>query len=141
MSSSEKNNQIAVDFFDSAWNKGDFSVLDRLLAPKAIDHSPLGSEEGAEGFKGIISSFRAGMPNLVMTIADEIYSGDRVVHSWVIKGTHTGDRLMGVPATNKELTLSGMTIVRIEDDIIQERWTNLDMLGLLTQLGIVPPMG
>jgi hypothetical protein len=34
-----------------------------------------------------------------------------------------------------------MTIVRIEDDIIQERWTNLDMLGLLTQLGIVPPMG
>jgi predicted SnoaL-like aldol condensation-catalyzing enzyme len=126
MSSSEKNNQIAVEFFDSAWNKGDFTVLDRLLAPKAIDHSPLGSEEGAEGFKGIISSFRAGMPNLAMTISDEIYSGDRVVHSWVIKGTHTGDRLMGV---------------RIEDDIIQERWTNLDMLGLLTQLGIVPPMG
>ncbi len=114
---------------------------DHCAQRKAIDHSPLGSEEGAEGFKGIISSFRAGMPNLAMTIADEIYSGDRVVHSWVIKGTHTGDRLMGVPATNKELTLSGMTIVRIEDDIIQERWTNLDMLGLLTQLGIVPPMG
>ena len=31
----EENNAIAVRFFDSVWNKGDFSVLDTLIASDA----------------------------------------------------------------------------------------------------------
>jgi steroid delta-isomerase-like uncharacterized protein len=134
-----ENNDIAVQMFEGAWNKGDFTVIDKLIKADAIDHSPLGSEKGSEGFKAIIGMFRGAMPDLKMSIEDEIYSGDRVVHSWKIQGKHTGAPLFGVPPSDKDLTLTGITIVRIEDGKIAERWTQLDQLGLLQQLGVIPP--
>ena len=39
--SPEANNAIAEKFFNSVWNKGDFSVLDTLIAPDADDHLSL----------------------------------------------------------------------------------------------------
>jgi predicted ester cyclase len=83
--------------------------------------------------------FRGAMPDLKMSIEDEVYSGDRVVHSWKIQGKHTGTPLFGVPTTGKDLTLTGITIVRLENGKIVERWTQLDQLGLLQQLGVIPP--
>jgi steroid delta-isomerase-like uncharacterized protein len=136
-----ENNAIAVRMFEGAWNEGDFSVIDELIKADAVDHSPLGSETGSEGFKNIIGMFRGGMPDLKMSIQDEIYSGDRVVHSWKIQGKHTGTPLLGVPAGGKDITLTGITIVRLEDGKIAERWTQLDQLGLLQQLGVIPPAG
>jgi steroid delta-isomerase-like uncharacterized protein len=136
-----ENNDIAVRMFEGAWNEGDFTVIDELIKPDAIDHSPLGSETGSEGFKSIIGMFRGSLPNLKMSIQDEIYSSDRVVHSWKIQGKHTGTPLFGVPADGKEITLTGITIVRLEDGKIAERWTQLDQLGLLQQLGVIPPTG
>ena len=137
----EENNAIAVRMFEGAWNEGDFSVIDELIKADAIDHSPLGSETGSEGFKNIIGMFRGALPGLEMSIQDEIYSGDRVVHSWKIQGEHTGTPLFGVEADGKEITLTGITIVRIEDGKIAERWTQLDQLGLMQQLGLIPPAG
>lgn len=141
MALAEANNAIAVEMFEGAWNEGDLSVVDRLIAPDAIDHSPIGSEEGSEGFKNIITSFRAAMPDVVMTVEDEIYSGNRVVHRWTVEGTHTGEPLFGIPASGEPIRLTGITIVRVEDGQIQERWTQLDQLGLLQQLGIIPTPG
>ncbi|MEO1619448.1 MAG: ester cyclase, partial [Cyanobacteria bacterium J06632_3] len=62
-------------------------------------------------------------------------------HSWKIQGEHTGTPLFGVEADGKEITLTGITIVRIEDGKIAERWTQLDQLGLMQQLGLIPPAG
>ena len=135
------NNQIALDMFDPAWNEGDLSVVDRLIAPNALDHSPLATEEGSEGFKRIIGAFRAAMPDLHMSVEDEIYLGDRVVHRWRVEGTHTGAPLFGVAPSGNTIVLTGITIVRIEDGLIQERWTQLDQLGLQQQLGLLPRPG
>ncbi|MFN2203211.1 MAG: ester cyclase [Caldilineaceae bacterium] len=139
--SPEQNNAIAEKFFDSVWNKGDFSVLDSLIAPDADDHSTVGgipkTEKGSASFRAIVSMFRAAMPDIHLTIDDEVYAGDKVVHRWTLKGTDTGG-VMGAPATGKELTFTGTTIVRMEDGKIVERWANVDELGLLQQLGLAP---
>jgi predicted ester cyclase len=47
---------------------------------------------------------------------------------------------MGIPATGKQVTLSGIDILRIENGKIAERWAEYDNLGLLQQLGVVPEM-
>jgi steroid delta-isomerase-like uncharacterized protein len=137
----EMNNAIAVRFFDSVWNKGDFSVLDTLIAPDALDHSTVGgqpkTEKGSASFRGIVSMFRNAMPDIKLTIEDEVYAGDRVVHRWTLTGTDTGG-VMGMPPSGKELTFSGTTIVRMEEGKIVERWANVDELGLLQQLGVAP---
>lgn len=56
------------------------------------------------------------------------------------RGTHLGD-LLGIPASGKQVTMEGITILRIEEGKIVERWGRIDALGLLQQLGVIPPLG
>jgi steroid delta-isomerase-like uncharacterized protein len=143
-STPEENNRIAEQFFNSVWSKGDFSVLDTLVAPDALDHSTVGglpsTERGSEHFRQIVTMFRHAMPDIQLTIDDEIYAGDKVVHRWTLNGTDTGG-VMGMPPSGKKLSFTGTTIVRMENGKIVERWANVDELGLLQQLGVVPMPG
>jgi predicted ester cyclase len=138
----EQNNRIAVHFFEAAWNRGDFSRIDEYVTPNAIDHSTVGgkdkAERGSASFQQIVGMFRQAMPDIKLSIDDEIYAGDKVVHRWRLSGTDTGG-VMGMPPSNKPLTFSGTTIVRMAEGKIVERWANVDELGLLQQLGVVPP--
>ncbi|NTW01686.1 MAG: ester cyclase [Oscillochloris sp.] len=138
----EQNNKIATRFFEAVWNRGDFSALDEYVAPDAIDHSTVGgkdkAERGSASFRQIVGMFRNAMPDIKLTIDDMIYVGDKVVHRWHLTGTDKGG-VMGMPPSNKSLTFSGTTIVRMADGKIVERWANVDELGLLQQLGVVPP--
>ena len=69
---------------------------------------------------------------------DEIFSaGDRVVTRWTGTGTHVGE-LMGIPATDRPISVEAITIHRIEDGKIAEEWAVWDALGLLVQIGAVP---
>ncbi len=45
---------------------------------------------------------------------------------------------MGMPPSGKQLTFTGITTVRMANGKIVERWANVDELGLLQQLGVVP---
>jgi predicted ester cyclase len=136
----EENNAICMEFFESAWNQG--IVRADLLTDDALDHSTVAgsvkTERGPGSFQGIVGMFRAGMPDVKLTVEDAIYTGDKVVHRWRLDGTNTGS-MMGIPPTNKALVLRGTTTVRLESGKIAERWANVDELGLLQQLGVVPP--
>jgi len=140
----EENNATAVRFFDCAWNRGDFSVLDELLTSDSMDYSTLHGqpEQGSDSFRQIISSFRTAFPDIHLTIDDEIFTADKVVHRWTLTGTHTGPFMGGLPPTGKKVEFTGTTIVQMKDGRIAARWSNLDMLRLLQQLGIAPvPVG
>jgi steroid delta-isomerase-like uncharacterized protein len=136
----EQNNKIAERFFEEIWNNGNFAVIDELTTPDAIDHSTVSgkTEKGSESFKQIVSMFRSAMPDIHLTIDDEIYADDKVVHRWTLRGTHK-NQLFGITPTDKMLAFTGTTIVRVEDGKIVERWANVDELALLRQLGVVPP--
>lgn len=134
-----ENNALVVKVYNGAWNQGKLELLDQYITPDGLDHSPLSTEKGTAGFKKIISSFRNAMPGLKLTIEDEIYNKDRVVHRWKVQGKHTAAPLFGVPASGKEITLTGVSILRLENGKIAERWSSLDQFGLLTQLGVIPP--
>lgn len=136
----QENKAIVHRFFQGAWNDFDLSLADQYIAPDSIDHSPLPGHPptGPESFKAIINMFHNGLSNLHMNTDDEIAEGDRVVHRWTLRGTNTGE-LFGVPPTSKEIVMTGTTVVRVVDGKIVERWTNLDELGLLRQLGVIPP--
>ena len=54
-----------------------------------------------------------------------------------MRGTHRGD-FFGLPATGREVTLTGVHIMRVADGKIVEHWGSNDDLGLMRQLGAIP---
>ena len=45
---------------------------------------------------------------------------------------------MGIPATGKPVTLTGITIFRIAGNKIVEEWTEMNQMSLMQQLGVIP---
>jgi predicted ester cyclase len=78
-------------------------------------------------------------PDFHITVDEMIAEGDKVAARWTATLTHEGE-FMGIPPTGVQATISGMVIYRFADGKIVEIWHIGDSLGLLQQLGVVPPM-
>jgi steroid delta-isomerase-like uncharacterized protein len=114
------------------------AIFDELLAPNFILHNaPPNLPPGPDGFKVLIGMFRSAFPDYKDTLEDIIAADDKVVVRWTFRGTHQGE-FLGVPATNKLATTHGTSIFRISAGKIKDDWTNIDLLGLLQQLGATP---
>jgi steroid delta-isomerase-like uncharacterized protein len=139
--SAESNKALSRRLLDEAFNAGNMGVVDEVLAPDVVNHDPAlpAPSVGLDAAKANIQGYRTGFPDLRITIEEQIADGDRVATRWSAKGTHEGE-LMGMPATGKQATVTGITIDRIVDGKIAESWTNWDTLGMLQQLGVVPAM-
>ena len=83
---------------------------------------------------------RTAWSDLHFTVEDLVAEGDKVALHWSCSGTHTGE-WMGIPPTGKRVTWSGIGIHRVVGGKIVESWDMVDNLGLMQQLGIVPPPG
>jgi steroid delta-isomerase-like uncharacterized protein len=127
-------------FFEEIWSQGAFDRVDELVAPDYVGY-PSGPEKTVRGPQGVseyIGRLREGVPDLTVTVEDQLADGDKVATRWTAHGTHDGE-LMGLDPTGRTATVTGITIHRIEDGRqIVEGWTNWDMLGLLHQLGAAP---
>jgi steroid delta-isomerase-like uncharacterized protein len=134
---SEQNKAIARRLFQAV-EASDQAALKELLAPDFIAHQtgPPGPLN-REAFLGGISAASASFSDQHYTIEDQIAEGDKVVTRVAWQGTHSGD-FQGVPPTGKQLIGGGVAIEHIKDGRIVERWANLDLLGLLQQLGLFP---
>lgn len=53
-----------------------------------------------------------------------------------IYATHTGDGWLGLPATNKKITMRVMDFYRREEELLVENWVYIDMVDFLLQIGI-----
>jgi steroid delta-isomerase-like uncharacterized protein len=136
---SEQNKTISRRSVEEAFNKGNLDVLDELVSPSFVNHDPASPEDirGVEGFKEFVNTYRSAFPDVRVTIEDQIAEGDKVVSRWSARGTQKGE-LQGIPASNKQVTVTGISIDKIEGGKIVESWNNWDTLGMLQQLGAIP---
>ena len=132
---------LAQRWLEEVWNKGDLNLIDELIAPEYVLHDPTRPGlKGRAGIKGSISMFRQAFPDLTFTVEDQIAETDKIVTRYTVQGTHLGP-LMGIPATGKQGTITGIDIYRISNGQIAEAWSNWDTLGLLQRIGVIPPLG
>ena len=138
---SEENVALIYRWFDEVWNKGRAEAIDEMFAVDGIARG-LGEAgidvKGPAGFKPFFEKLRGAFPEFEVTIEDTIAEGDKVTARWTTRLTHKGDQL-GIPATGKQATVSGMSIVRIGDGKIVEAWNNWDIYGLMQQIGALQP--
>ena len=137
---SEQNKAIVRRAFEEPW-KGNLDVIDELIAKDYIGHDPANPEplRGPAGVKEFISTYRAAFPDARITVEQQLAEGDLVATRWTGRGTHEGE-LMGISPTGKRVTVSGLTISRLEGGKIVEEFQNWDTFGMMQQLEAVPAL-
>jgi steroid delta-isomerase-like uncharacterized protein len=124
---------------DEAFTQGNLAIIDELVAPNGISHHlSWGTPANRMGLKQLIAMFRTAFPDLHCTVEDEIIQGDKVAAHWTMRGTHKG-LFLGNSPTSKSVTVQGLIYARIENEQVIESWIMVDQMGILQQLGLVPP--
>jgi predicted ester cyclase len=131
-------NKAVIAAYVEATNQGNLDVLDELVYPDYVEHDPVpGQKPGLEGLKEAYKMFNSPFPDLKFVFDDVIAEGDMVVGRGIISGTHEGE-FFGVPATGKKVHWTGTRLFRLKDLKVVEGWVNIDMMGLMQQMGVVP---
>ena len=141
MTSAETNKALVRRFYEEI-DKGNIDILDELVAEDYIDHTPPpvpGLASGREGVKQSFRMFQQATPGY-HRIEDQIAEGDKVVTRLTSIGKHEGD-LPGAPRTGNDMQVTSITIHRIANGKLVEKWSEKDVISLLQQLGLMPPMG
>jgi len=123
---SAQENKILSNRVAQAISEGDLEALDELMAP-----------ELAEEFKRDLTELRRAFPDYAGTNVEQIAEGDKVANRFVFLGTHLGE-FEGVTPTGKRIEFIGQSIDRVVEGRIVESWVEVDMLGVMRQLGAVP---
>lgn len=134
MSVEEKNRAIVLRNF-RAFDSGDLKKLEETTAPNFVDHNPLeGQLPGVGGTKQASAIYRTAFPDAKIVVEDTIAGADKVVIRWSGSATHKGP-FLDIPPTGKRVKLEGITIFRIVKGRVAEQWGELNLWGILRQLG------
>jgi predicted ester cyclase len=135
--SAEENKELVRRFVEEFWNEGNAAAADELMAVDAEIHMPTGELVDLDGLKGFAGVFRGSFPDWHSTFEELIAEGDRVAERWTGRGTHRGE-LQGIAPTDRRVEVPGSVFYRIVDGKIMEFRGQLDMMGLMQQLGAIP---
>ena len=110
-------NSVRRVLFEQGFGQGDLSVIDECAAPTAVDHHGLGKDVPGmhEHLAGVITMLRAAMPDLTATVEHLVAEGDLVAAHVILRGTHTGAPIMGVPAGGRPFEVEQFHIVRCDE--------------------------
>jgi predicted ester cyclase len=135
--STEENKALVRRFYEEI-DKGNIEILDELVAENYADHNPPplpGLAPGREGLKQAFKIFWDATPGY-HHIEDQIAEGDKVVTRLTSYGKHEGD-LPGAPRTGNDMKVTSITIHRIADGRLVEKWSEKDVFSLFQQIGVI----
>ena len=137
--SAEQNKAIVRRFFE-AFGANDQAALKEVLAPDLVAYShgtpdPQNRDMHLQG----IHMWNAAFGDTHFTVEDQIAEGDKVATRVTMRAIHNRGDFQGLPPSGKQIETSGVTFERIKDGKIVERTVNSDWLGMMQQLGLVPP--
>jgi steroid delta-isomerase-like uncharacterized protein len=134
----QDNATIIRRFADEVITQGKIDSAAEYVWEDVVEQVPLpGQGPGLDGLKDILRAMRAGFPDIVFSIVEQIAEGEKVASRFEWSGTHKGE-FFGVPATGRPVRVWGVVIDRLEDGRIKDTRILMDTMGLMAQLGALP---
>lgn len=132
-----RKKEVVRQFIEEVLNQGNVDAAGQFFWEDMVEHVPLpGQGPGLEGLKDVLRGMREAFPDMHWKVQEQIAEGDKVASRFEWTGTHRG-MFLGVPATNRPVTVWGMVIDRLEGGKIKDTRIIMDTVGLMTQLGVV----
>lgn len=122
-----QNRQLVIRYFEEVWNQGRVDVLDELIAPDYVNHSPgiPNPRPGPADLKPIVLAMRAGIPDLHYEILDMAVAPDKVAVHVRLTGTHTAP-LFGMAPNGGRIDVRQMQFEWIRNGQIVQHWRLTD---------------
>ena len=133
----EQNKAIVRGYMDEILSKGNLAVFDDYFAEEIVFNNSKLLKQQLAGMLGLVHD---AFPDFCVNVQDQIAEGDKVVTRVTFRGTHQGE-YMGLPATGKQVTYTGIALDRISGGKVVEMWHVSDDLGMLRQLDVTLAMG
>src|SRR5205085_1970509 len=134
LSMSDQYKGIVSRFLDEVFSKGNLTVINELLTSDHVFHDPSNSwasdSIGGVNYEQFIAMYRAGLPDLHLSIQFMIAARDKVLTIWAMHGTYEGEIMGGTP-TGKQVTIVGIELDRISESKIAETWIYWDSMGVM----------
>jgi steroid delta-isomerase-like uncharacterized protein len=131
--------QVVQRYFDAV-NARDIEALDRMMTSDFVYHGQpsFGSERlDGDAHKRFTAELVEAFPDTRIDVQHTVVEGDSVCIRYLWTGTHTG-AMMGAEPTGRAIAVVGLTHLRVVGDQVAEEWEQVDTLGLMQQLGLVP---
>ena len=135
----EKNKDFIIAYTEDFWNKQNIGAFEKYYPSNLVMHFADGNQN-SDQYKGLCQAYFTAFPDLHITTDLLVAEGDKVTKVWTANCTHQGD-FLGIPATGNRIVEKGIEVFRIADGMIAEVWVSMDNLGMLQQLGVIPPLG
>lgn len=131
----EKNKAVVRRFNQEVIGEGNLESFKELMDEQFVNRSaPEGMSNGADGMIYFFNEIlRPAMPDVHVTIHQQVVEGDLVTTRKTIGGTHTGT-LLGIPATGRAVNIDVIDIVRVKDGKYFEHWGITSLPEVLGQL-------
>lgn len=127
LSAIDSNKRLVVRWFEEVWNQGRRETIFELLAPNGVLHDGGTVIRGPEEFATLFyDRMRAEFTDFHVTPGTALAENDLVSLRWTARCHHK--------ATNKDTTVTGISIVRVQDGQFVEAWQNWDEASLAAQL-------
>jgi steroid delta-isomerase-like uncharacterized protein len=131
----EENKALERRAYEEIYNKKNMAAIAQFYSKDWVCHPSLpGTPTDLEGMKQSSTLTSKAFPDMQVKLEDILAEGDKVACRWTATATHKGE-FMGIPATNKQVTVTGIHIDRIAGGKIVESWNYSDMTDVMQQLG------
>jgi predicted ester cyclase len=137
-------NLFLVQQEHEALNSGDMNAAAEIFAEDSRNH---GRQVGRAGVRAVLNDIQSTFPDFQMTILNSVVEGEWVVVRCTFSGTHrglgripvNGGMLVGVQPTGMRFEVQHIHMYQLRNGKIVEHFANRDDLGMMRQLGLLPP--
>jgi steroid delta-isomerase-like uncharacterized protein len=119
----DKNKALVRRWLEEVFSRGELDAANGLFTSNYVLHDPSFPRDvyGPEGIKRYVSVYRVALPDLEVTVEDQLAEGDKIVTRWTASGTHSGE-FLGLAPTRQEIAVSSIEFDRVAGGRIDEAW-------------------
>jgi len=142
MSTPEDAKEVIRRWNNEGWSGGKYDLAYEIISPNMQVHGAGGQAVGMgpDGLIDLIRTWRTAFPDGRMEIDDLIVEGDTVAIRNTWYGTQS-EEFYGIPPSGNKVVVTSVGIDRVQSGLVTEGWGELDMIGMMQQMGALPIVG
>jgi len=119
-----------IRLVQDAFNDGNVLEIEEAVSDHLLEHT---ETMGHVDFRQRLHMLRQAMPDAKLEIDEVIQHGNLVAWRWTVRGTQK-EKMFGAEPTGEQVTLTGISLDRLEDDVVVEHWEFPDVDAFYAQL-------